>query len=82
VAVIKTDKPCNLIINNDNTYCNGNGAHAVLVVGYKQYVYNVIVPFVVRESTYIRLVDGWISTPTRFVNASCNGTWNYVTVTP
>lgn len=44
------------------------------------YIY-IIAPFVVRESTYIRLIDGWIATPTRLVNASCHGTWNYITVT-
>jgi hypothetical protein len=78
VSALNNDSPCHLILHGNNMY----GDHSVLALGYKQYVYTYAFGMIGKNSNYIRIEDGWISSPTRFVWAGCTGSWNYVTVNP
>lgn len=71
---IDKGRPCHLVVHSHYKY----GDHSVLAVGYKQYKYEHW--YGDRYETYIRIADGWISSPTRFVWGKCKGDWNYVTV--
>jgi hypothetical protein len=70
ITEINNNRPAHLMLHNHRMY----GDHSVLAVGYKQYKYAI------ANSNYIRIVDGWINSPTRFVWGGCYGTWNYVSV--
>lgn len=71
---IDKGRPCHLVVHNHYKY----GDHSVLAVGYMQFIYEHW--YGDRYETYIRIADGWISSPTRFVWGKCKGNWNYVTV--
>ncbi|MCI8956117.1 MAG: hypothetical protein HFG29_03885 [Eubacterium sp.] len=74
VSVINEGRPCQLILHNHYKY----GDHAVLALGYQQYIYEHW--YGNTYQTYIRIADGWTSKASRFVWGGCKGSWNYVNV--
>ncbi len=78
---LKQDRPCHLSLIDSYTYSNGDGAHSVLALGYKDYWYSNISGWV-DNNIYIRIADGWNDTPIRYVFGNCHGSWSYTTVIP
>lgn len=69
---VNNDRPSHLMMHNHKLY----GNHSVVALGYQQYAYSG------NTSNYIRIADGWITSPTRYVWGGCYGNWNYVSVIP
>lgn len=70
------DRPCLLLLNGHSTY----GNHAVLAVGYIQFLYKNRSRCGYYYETYIRINDGYSSMAQRYVWARCNGQWSAVSM--
>lgn len=66
--------PVHISLNNHFNY----GNHSVLAVGYIRYQYKTTLGY--KYKTYLRIVDGFVSTPNRFITSSSSGDWDYFTM--
>ncbi|MDD5936551.1 MAG: hypothetical protein PUC65_13495 [Clostridiales bacterium] len=60
------------ILGLHNNNCYGN--HYVLALGYMQFCYTN------STSNYIRIEDGWLAYPNRYVWGDCDGWWSYICI--